>query len=234
MIDALLFFIVKECLFLLGFIAGRSSFPKPLTREQEAECLEAMQKKDESAEIARKTLIEHNLRLVVHVARKYTVPGCTQEDLVHIGAMGLIKAIETYKQGSGTALATYAARCVENEILMALRAAKKRRGDVSLSEPIGTDGEGNDISFMDILGTAGDVVEEEVHKRVTMGRVRCLLKRLPKRERIVLELRYGILDGRAHHQHEIAKNLNISRSYVSRVEKHAIQMIRDWLQRGEG
>ncbi len=231
MIDALLFFIVKECLFLLGFIAGRSSFPKPLSREEEAECLNAMKHGDDTS---RKKLIEHNLRLVVHVARKYTVPGCTQEDLVHIGAMGLIKAIETYKQGSGTALATYAARCVENEILMALRAAKKRRGDVSLSEPIGTDGEGNDISFMDILGTAGDVVEEEVHKRVTMGRVRCLLKRLPRRERVVLELRYGILDGRSHHQHEIAKNLNISRSYVSRVEKHAIQMIRDWLQRGEG
>lgn len=231
MIDALLFFIVKECLFLLGFISGRSSFPKPLTREQEAECLTAMQSGDDDA---RKKLIEHNLRLVVHVARKYTVPGCTQEDLVHIGAMGLIKAIETYKPGSGTALATYAARCVENEILMALRAAKKRRGDVSLSDPIGTDGEGNDISFMDILGTPGDVVEEEVHKRVTMSRVHCLLKRLPKRERIVLELRYGILDGRAHHQHEIARYLNISRSYVSRVEKHAIQLIKDWLQKGEG
>ncbi len=231
MIDALLFWLVKECLFFLGFIAGRSSFPKPLTKEQEAECLQAMQRGDEEARVQ---LIEHNLRLVVHVARKYTVPGNTQEDLVNIGAMGLIKAIETYKPGSGTALATYAARCVENEILMALRAAKKRRGDVSLSEPLGTDGEGNDISFMDILGTPGDVVEEEVHRRVTMSRVRGLLKRLPRRERTVLELRYGLLDGRARHQHEIARHLNISRSYVSRVEKHAIQMIRDWLQRGEG
>ncbi len=230
MIDALLFVIVKECLFLLGYIAGRSSYPKPLTKEEETACLIAMQEGDEAA---RRKLIEHNMRLVVHVARKYTVPGCTQEDLTHIGAMGLIKAIETYRLGSGTALATYAARCVENEILMALRAARKRRGDISLNEPIGTDGEGNDISFMDILGTPCDVVEEEVHKRVTMGRVRCLLRRLPQRERVVLELRYGILDGRAHHQHEIAGYLNISRSYVSRVEKHAIQRLRDWLDAGE-
>lgn len=231
MIEALLLFLVKECLFLLGFIAGRSNFPKPLSKEQELNCLQALQKGDEAA---RQTLIEHNLRLVVHVARKYTVPGCTPEDLVNIGAVGLIKAIETYRMGSGTALATYAARCVENEILMALRAAKKRRGDISLSEPLGTDGEGNDISFMDILGTPGDVVEEEVHRRVTMDRVRSLMKKLPRRERTVLELRYGLLDGKAHHQHEIARHLNISRSYVSRVEKHAIQMIKDWLQRGEG
>jgi len=227
MIDMLLFWLVKECLFFLGYISGRSSFPKPLTREQEAEYLTAMRKGDEAT---RGALNEHNLRLVVHVARKYTVPGCTQEDLVHIGAMGLIKAIESYKPDCGTALATYAARCVENEILMTLRAAKKRRGDVSLSDPIGTDGEGNDISFIDILGTPPDVVEEEVHRRVTMARVKRLMKTLPKRERTVLELRYGLLDGRAHPQHEIAGLLNISRSYVSRVEKHAIGLIRDGLK----
>ena len=228
MIEALLLWLVKECLFFLGYVSSRSSFPKPLSRAEEAECIAAMAAGDEGS---RRKLIEHNMRLVVHVARKYTVPGCTQDDLISIGAMGLIKAIASYKPDSGTALATYAARCVENEVLMTLRAAKKRRGDVSLSDPIGTDGEGNDISFMDILGTPCDVVEEEVHRRVTMQRVRELLSTLPKRERAVLEMRYGLLDGRAHPQHEIAKLLNISRSYVSRVEKHAIQLIRDGLSR---
>ena len=168
------------------------------------------------SEDARRELILHNLRLVSHIAKKYTVPGCTPEALTSIGTIGLIKAVNSYRPGSGTALGTYAARCIDNEILMTLRASRKRRGDVSLSDPIGTDGEGNDITFMDILGSEQDELEDAVIRRVTLTRIRELLSTLPKRERLVLEMRYGTLDGRAHPQHEVAKRLGISRSYVSR------------------
>jgi len=207
----LLFSLLKDCLFFLGYVSGQSSFPKPLSRGEESACLAAMALGDEEA---RRKLIEHNLRLAAHIARKYTVPGCTQEDLVSIGTVGLIKAVQSYKKDCGTSLATYAARCIENEILMTLRAARKRRGEVSLSEPIGTDGEGNDISLIDILGTEPDEVEEAVARRVTLHKIRQVLSSLPPRERTVLEMRYGLLDGKAHPQHEIARLLGISRSYV--------------------
>lgn len=220
----LLFALLKDCLFFLGYVTGQSSFPKPLSRSEEAACLTAMAQGDEEA---RRRLIEHNLRLAAHIARKYTVPGCTQEDLVSIGTVGLIKAVQSYKKDCGTSLSTYAARCIENEILMTLRAAKKRRGEVSLSEPIGTDGEGNDISLMDILGTEPDEVEETVARRVTLHKIRRVLSSLPQRERTVLEMRYGLLDGKAHPQHEIANLLGISRSYVSRVEKHALELLKN-------
>lgn len=227
----LLLYLLKDCLFFLGYVSGQSAFPKPLSRQEEQACLAAMAQGDADA---RRRLIEHNLRLVVHIARKYTVPGCTQEDLISIGTVGLIKGVQSYKPDSGTSLATYGARCIENEILMALRAAKKRRGEVSLSDPIGTDGEGNDISFIDILGTEPDEVEETVARRVTLYQIRRVLRTLPTRERTVLELRYGLVDGRAHPQHEIAALLGISRSYVSRVEKHALELLRDALENRQG
>lgn len=215
--------ILQECLFFLGYITGKSQFPKPFTREEEAE---AVKKMAEGSEEARKELITHNLRLVSHIARKYMVPGYGQDDLISIGVIGLIKAVNSYKPDSGTALGTYAARCIENEILMTLRASKKRRGDVSLQDPIGTDGEGNDITFMDVLGTDPDALEDEVIRRVTLEKVRRVLHALPARERMVLELRYGLTDGVTHPQHEIAKMLGISRSYVSRVEKRAVELLR--------
>ena len=208
-----LFFLVHDTLLMLGHLSGGGSFPKALSREKEAECLRKMQSGDENA---RSHLIEHNLRLVAHVVKKYTVPGYTQEDLVSVGTLGLIKAVNSFKPENKTPLSTYAARCIENEVLMLLRAAKKRRGDVSLSEPIGMDGEGNDISFQDILGSPPDLVEDEAIRRMNMGEVRAALKRLPARERTVLELRYGLLGGRALLQHEVAEKLGISRSYVSR------------------
>ena len=155
------------------------------------------------------------------------MPGYGQDDLISIGVIGLIKAVNSYKAGSGTALGTYAARCIENEILMTLRASRKRRSDVSLSDPIGTDGEGNDITFQDILGTDPDALEEEVIRRVTLEKVRGVLHALPARERMVLELWYGLTDGVVHPQQEIARMLGISRSYVSRVEKRAVELLRD-------
>lgn len=223
----LLALMVKECLFFLGYITGQSQFPQPLSRADEQALVNQMAQGDASA---RDRLIEHNLRLVSHIARKYTVPGYGADDLISIGVIGLIKAVNSYKPSSGTALGTYAARCIENEILMTLRASRKRKGDVSLSEPLGTDGEGNDITYQDVLGSSEDSLEDEVIRRVTLERVRGVLDRLPARERLVLELRYGLLDGRQHPQHEIADRLGISRSYVSRVEKHAVELLRDAIE----
>ena len=216
--------LIRDALLLLGHLSGGGSFPKPLSRQEEAHALAAMQAGDETA---RARLIEHNLRLVAHVVRKYTVPGLTQDDLVSVGTLGLIKAVNTYKPDAKTPLSTYAARCIENEVLMQLRAAKKRRNDVSLTDPIGMDGEGNDISFQDILGTPGDMVEDAAIRHMNMQQVRSALKKLPQRERAVLEMRYGLLGGRPLLQHEVASKMGISRSYISRIETHAIALIRD-------
>lgn len=216
--------LIRDALLLLGHLSGGGSFPKPLSRQEEAQALAAMQAGDETA---RARLIEHNLRLVAHVVRKYTVPGLMQDDLVSVGTLGLIKAVNTYKPDAKTPLSTYAARCIENEVLMQLRAAKKRRNDVSLTDPIGMDGEGNDISFQDILGTPGDMVEDAAIRRINMQQVRAALKKLPQRERAVLEMRYGLLGGRPLLQHEVASKMGISRSYISRIETHAIALIRD-------
>lgn len=216
--------LIRDALLLLGHLSGGGSFPKPLSRQEEAQALAAMQAGDETA---RARLIEHNLRLVAHVVRKYTVPGLTQDDLVSVGTLGLIKAVNTYKPDAKTPLSTYAARCIENEVLMQLRAAKKRRNDVSLTDPIGMDGEGNDISFQDILGTPGDMVEDAAIRHMNMQQVSAALKKLPQRERAVLEMRYGLLGGRPLLQHEVASKIGISRSYISRIETHAIALIRD-------
>ena len=206
-----LFWLFRDALFFFGIVTGRGSFPRPLSREEEKHALKAMLTGDEEA---RQKLIEHNLRLVSHIARKYTVPGFTPEDLVSVGALGLVKAVDTFKPDSGALLSSYAARGIENEILMLLRASRKRRGDVSLSDPVGTDGEGNDISFMDILGTDAGYVEDEAVRRVTFKQALQAVKLLPKKERMVIEMRYGLLDGVMHPQHEAAAALNISRSYV--------------------
>ena len=214
---------MKECLFFLGYITGKSEFPKQLARSEEEALIARMLAGDEAA---RETLITHNLRLVSHIARKYTVPGYGPDDLISIGVIGLIKAVNSYKPQSGTALGTYAARCIENEILMTLRASRKYRGDVSLQDSVGTDGEGNDITYMDILGTDPEDVDHAVIRRITLEKVHQVLSSLPARERLVLELRYGLTDGRQHPQHEVARVLGISRSYVSRVEKKAIELLR--------
>ena len=204
MISAFLFWIIKDCLFLLGYLSGRQSFLKPLSPEEERAALLRMREGDETA---RQMLVEHNMRLIVHIARKYKVPGCTFDDLISIGSVGLIKAVRSYDMRTGTSLSTYAARCIENEILMSLRQSRKQQADISLDEPLGTDRDGNAVSFADLLGTPPDMVEDEVRRRVT----------LPERERLVITLRYGLKDGVMHPQHEIAAMLGISRSYVSRL-----------------
>ena len=230
MIEQLILFFLKDALFLLGYLARGSAFPKPLSRDEEAELLERMAQGDASA---REKLIEHNLRLAAHIARKYTVPGYDADDLVSIGTVGLIKGVNTFKHGTGTQLSTYCARCIENEILMCLRASQKRRGDVSLQEPIGTDTEGNEITLIDVLGTDGGEVHGEVERRVSLESVRALVNTcLEGRERTVIEMRYGLLDGEAHPQQEVAKLLGISRSYVSRIEKKAMDQLREAFEAG--
>lgn len=216
--------ILQECLFFLGYVTGRAEFPKQLPRAEEEALVARMAAGDEEA---RQRLITHNLRLVSHIARKYTVPGYGPDDLISIGVIGLIKAVGSYKAGCGSSLGTYAARCISNEILMTLRASRKRQGDVSLQDPVGTDGEGNDVTYMDILGTDPDTVEQAAIRSLTLEKVRQVLGNLPARERLVLEMRYGIADGTQHPQHEIARLLGISRSYVSRVETRAVKMLRE-------
>ena len=220
--------LIRDALFFLGYLNDRLSFPKPLSAREERACLRRMQEGDDSA---RRALIEHNLRLVAHIARKYTVPGCDADDLVSIGAIGLIKAVNTFRPDSGTTLSTYASRCIENEILMCLRSSHKRRNDVSLEEPVGSDSEGNEITLMEMLGTDPDAVTDEVDRRITLSRIRTLIRqKLPERERIVLEMRYGLLDGECRPQYEVAEALGISRSYVSRIEKKAVQTLESALR----
>ena len=230
MLEQLILFFLKDALFLLGYLARGNAFPKPLTREEEAELLERMA---QGYSKAREKLIEHNLRLAAHFARKYTVPGYDADDLVSIGTVGLIKGVNTFKPGTGTQLSTYCARCIENEILMCLRASQKRRGDVSLQEPIGTDAEGNEITLIDVLGTDGGEVHGEVERRVSLQGVRELVGTcLTGRERTVIQMRYGLLDGNAHPQQEVAAKLGISRSYVSRIEKKAMDRLREAFEGG--
>ena len=230
MIEQLVLFFLQDALFLLGYLSQGNAFPKPLAREEEAEAIRQMQAGDAQA---REMLIKHNLRLCAHIARKYTVPGYDQDDLISIGTIGLIKGVGTYKPGTGTQLSTYCARCIENEILMCLRASQKRRGDVSLQEPIGTDAEGNEMTLIDVLGTEEGHVHGEVERRISLQSVRCLVETCLKgREKTVIELRYGMADGHVHSQQEVAQQLGISRSYVSRIEKKAMLTLREAFEKG--
>ena len=223
MLSSALIWLIKDALLFLAYVSGRQAFAKPLNAKEEAGCIARMQAGDTQA---RNELIEHNMRLVAHLARKYTVPGYDADDLISIGTIGLIKGVSTFKAGTGTQLSTYCARCIENEILMVLRASQKRKGEVSLSDPIGTDSEGNEITLTDLLGTDADAVPDEVDRRFCAAKVARLIRtQLPERERIVLELRYGLADGTAHSQKEVARVLGISRSYVSRIEKRALQTL---------
>ena len=218
---------ILRCLGLWGGYLGNGSFPRPLTPQEEARCLQAARQGDR---LARNKLIEHNLRLVVHIVKKFESTGEDPEDLISVGNLGLMKAIDTYDPSRGTRLATYAARCVENEILMHLRAGKKRKREVSLHDPIGVDREGNEVTLMEVLTTDEEAVPDLVDSLWQRRRVRQWLEALPRKEREVLERRYGLKDGIQHTQRDIARQLGISRSYVSRIEKRAIQAMNSLVQ----
>lgn len=201
-----------------------SSFPLPLSENEEKMYVELMEAGDPCA---KDVLIERNLRLVAHIARKYTHPSASAEDLISIGTIGLIKAVSTYTSSKSARLATYAARCIENEILMSIRAARKTRQEVSISLPIGTDKDGNEISLNDILGTDPDEIVDNLNLKFRIQELyQALDQALTPREKTIIFLRYGLNGGAPRAQREIAASLGISRSYVSRIEKKALGKLR--------
>lgn len=216
--------ILHSVIFLISFISGGNVFPKPLSAAEERECVEKMAAGDNDA---RNKLIEHNLRLVAHIAKKYSGSVRDSEDLISLGTIGLIKGINSYDASKGTRLATYAARCIENEILMLMRSNRKTQGEVSLNEPIGTDKEGNSILLMDIIGTDDDEVVTEIDRKMNVKKLYGQIdKLLDDREKEIISLRYGLTGGEEKTQREIAQMLGISRSYVSRIETKAISKLK--------
>ena len=205
-----------------------SSFPKPLTEKEEQFYVQQL---EENSQEARNILVERNLRLVAHIAKKYASPAASQDDLISIGTIGLIKAVNTYTSRKSTRLATYAARCIENEILMSIRAGRKTRMEISLNLPIGTDQDGNEISFNDILGTDPDEVLDTISLKIQVGKLyNALNADLTPRERQVIIQRYGLKGTVPLPQREIARQMGISRSYVSRIEKKALEKLKEQLK----
>lgn len=204
-------------------VAGAGSFPPPLSAEKEAELLDKSMNGDLDA---RNKLVEHNLRLVAHIVKKYYNSGADQDDMISIGTIGLIKAVSTFNNKKGIHLATYAARCIENEILMFFRNQKKCTQDVYISDPIDTDKDGNALTLIDVIASESDIAEE-TDKKMKLEKLRVILPVfLDKRERDIIEMRYGLSGLPELTQREIAKKLGISRSYVSRIEKSALEKLR--------
>ncbi len=229
LLSALYVLLQNSLLFTLRLSGSYTgSFPRPLSHAEEEEYLERMAKGDMAA---RNKLIEHNLRLVAHIVKKYYVQAEEQEDLISIGTIGLIKGISSYSKEKGARLATYAARCIENEILMYFRAQKKLQSEVSLSETIDTDKDGNALMLMDIVGE-DDTMLEDLQDKENRQKIRHLVDTvLTEQEREIIVGRYG-LDGKTPRiQRDIAGELNISRSYVSRIEKRALQKLQEALER---
>lgn len=211
-------------LLLPSYVSPGNSFPKPLSESEEEDYLERYEKGDREA---KNVLIERNLRLVAHIAKKYMSTGKDPDDLISIGTIGLIKSINTYNRTKKVRLATYAAKCIENEILMNIRITKKTKIEISLNEPIGIDKEGNEISFNDVLGTDTDTIVDDIESKMQVKRLyEALSRALKDREKTVIIMRFGLAGTRCKTQREVAKELNISRSYVSRIEKKAIQKLK--------
>ena len=204
-------------------VTGVGSFPPRLSAEREAELLQKSRAGDDNA---KNELIEHNLRLVAHIVKKYYNSGADQDDMISIGTIGLIKAVSTFNSDKGIRLATYAARCIENEILMYFRNMKKTSQDVFISDPIDTDKDGNALTLIDVIADDSDIAEE-IDTKIKLEKLRVILSGcLEEREKQIIEMRYGINGREELTQREIAKKLNISRSYVSRIEKSALEKLR--------
>ena len=204
-------------------VKGAGAFPPPLSAEREAELLEKSRNGDDGA---RNELIEHNLRLVAHIVKKYYNTGADQDDMISIGTIGLIKAVSTFNTDKGIHLATYASRCIENEILMFFRNQKKTAQDVFISDPIDTDKDGNTLTLIDVIADKSDIADE-IDTKIKVEKLRVILPVcLSERERLIIEMRYGLCGREELTQREIAKKLNISRSYVSRIEKSALEKLR--------
>ncbi|MGY0372161.1 RNA polymerase sporulation sigma factor SigK [Clostridium sp. JNZ J1-5] len=216
-----LFNMIDSMTFLTAYVSNGTSFPQPLDEKEEKYYLKKLKEGDV---LAKGILIERNLRLVAHIVKKYSYPHKDVDDLISIGTVGLIKAIDSFDTSKGTRLATYAARCIENEILMLIRNTKKIKSEVYLQDPIGVDKEGNEISLMDVLSSEEDSVIEVVENRIQIKKLYDKINKcLTDREKIIIKMRYGLTDGKPRTQREIAALLEISRSYVSRIEKRALK-----------
>ena len=224
MLSAAFMMLFSNAFFMLRVGEKSGSFPKPLSAAEERECVKRLMQGDMEA---RSILIEHNMRLVAHIIKKYYSQTDDQDDLISIGTIGLIKGISTYKPDKGVRLATYVSRCIENEILMYFRSMKKTAGDLSLSDTIETDGDGNSLSLIDVVCT-----KEDMFERIDLAEDHIMLRGfiadcLTDTERQIVSLRYGLKDGRERTQREVAAICGISRSYVSRIEKRAIEKLRE-------
>ena len=223
MLVQLLNFLCSNFLFFALHLDNTSSFPKPLSAEQERRCFEQMAAGDKKA---RDTLIEHNLRLVAHIIKKYYSAARDQEDLISIGTIGLIKAVSTFDYTKGTRFATYGSRCVENEILMHFRSLKKTALDRYFDDPVDSDKDGNNLCLIDMIA-GGEDVGDKIELLIRCEQLyKYIESELDEREKQIIRLRYGLSDGRALTQREVASKLGISRSYVSRIEKKALQALR--------
>ena len=205
----------------IHYIGGSDTLPPPLTREEEAALLERLEDED-----ARKALIEHNLRLVVYIARRFENTGVGIEDLISIGTIGLIKAVGTYRTDKNIKLATYASRCIENEILMYLRKNAGRKGEVSFDEPLNTDWDGNELLLSDVLGTDADTVMRPIEEDVDRSLLSAAIASLSPREKQIITMRFGLGGTREQTQKEVADQLGISQSYISRLEKRIISRLK--------
>jgi len=210
------------------YIGGSDVLPPPLKGEEERQTLTALERGEEAA---KQRLIEHNLRLVVFIARRFESTGVHLEDLISIGSIGLIKAINTYRLDKNIKLATYASRCIENEILMYIRKISGQKAEVSLDEPINTDYDGNELLLADILGTDENVVTERLEEDVDIQILRQALKELPQREREIILMRFGLEGRKELTQKEVAQKMGISQSYISRLEKRIMQRLKKELIR---
>lgn len=228
--SGMLIWLIEHGWLMLLHLSARSSFPKPLPPEEEQRLISALAAGSREAE---QKLIEHNLRLVAHIVKKYARTGADADDMISIGSIGLIKAVHTFRPEAGK-LTTYASRCIENEILMYLRANRKNRGVVMMGDSIGTDKDGNELTLSELLGTDPNIVSDEVETSIESQRAMRLMERvLEPREITVLQRRYGLLDGDPQPQHVVARELGISRSYVSRIEKKALEKLRCAMERRE-
>lgn len=223
MLFSLILGLISNIYYFALHVSGTGSFPPPLSAKREEELL--LKSIDGDID-AKNKLIEHNLRLVAHITKKYYTAGCDQDDLISIGTIGLIKAIGTFVPNRGIRLATYASRCIENEILMYFRNLKKTAQDVYISDPIDNDKDGNTLTLIDVIADEGDI-EEEIDTKMKIEKLRVILNgTLDEREIEIIKLRYGLNGENELTQREIAKKLNISRSYVSRIEKAALEKLR--------
>jgi RNA polymerase sporulation-specific sigma factor len=216
---SLLWAALSGIFFLILHVTGTGSFPKPLSACEERECLKRMHGGDMEA---RDELIEHNLRLVAHIIKKYYANSCEQDDLISIGTIGLIKAIDTFDSSKGIRLSSYAARCIENEVLMYFRSAKKNAQNISINEPIDTDKDGNALTLMDMMASEDDILENLDGKIKTEQLQKYIKEALTPREQSIIRLRYGLGGSEPMTQRKVAQKLGISRSYVSRIEKKSL------------